>query len=131
VDRSEDALPNTLRAAIALLVVQAVLLVAFTALIGYSLYRENPGYVYSRAFLPFEIFAIVWALVLVALGTRLARRRAWARGPVVALELLFLPLGYFFFQRGAGLVGIPMVVLAVACVGLLIAAPSRAALGIR
>jgi hypothetical protein len=119
-----------LRGAITLLVVQALGLLALVGLVAYALSRENPAYLYSRTFLPFELFAIVWAVVLVALGTRLARRRAWARGPAVALELLFLPLGYFFVQRGAGLLGIPMIVLAVACVGLLITARSRAALGI-
>jgi hypothetical protein len=131
VDRAEDELPNTLRGAIGLLVVQAAGLLVLAGLVGYALWRENPADPFSRAFLPFEILALVLAAVLALLGWQLGRRRAWARSPALALELLFVPLGYYFIQGGAAVVGVPMIVLALLCIGLLVAPASRAALGIR
>jgi hypothetical protein len=131
VERAEDVLPNTLRGAVGLLVLQAAGLLVLVGLVGYVLSREDPAAPYSRAFLPFALLALAWAALLAVLGWQLARRRAWARSPALALELLFLPLGYYLIQGGAGVVGIPMIILALACAGLLIAPASRAALGIR
>ena len=124
-------MPVTLRGAVALLVIEAVGLLILVGLVAYVDWHENPGRLYDRVLLPFEALAVVLAVVLVALGWQLARRRAWARGPVVALELLLVPLGYFFVQRGAAFVGVPMILLALACGALVIAPASRAALGIR
>jgi hypothetical protein len=59
--------------------------------------------------------AVVGALLLAFCARGLWRVAAWARGPVVAFQLLLALLGYTAaFQYGAPPVGIPMLVLAAA-----------------
>jgi hypothetical protein len=128
---SRVSFPTTLRGAVALILVQAAALAALVGSIVVIVLREDPGKVVDRALLPFEILGLVLAVVLAALAWQLARRRAWARGPVVVLELLFLPIGYYLIQVGATWVGIPVIFVAAGCVALLIAPASRTALGIR
>ncbi len=127
---SRGPLSVTLRGAVALLLLQASGLAVLLAIVVYLTLRENPGLVLDRVLLPFEVLALVFAVVLAALAWQLTRRRAWARAPVVVLELLFLPIGYYLVQVGLAWVGIPVIFAAAGCVGLLIAPASRAALGI-
>jgi hypothetical protein len=59
--------------------------------------------------------AVVGALLLAACARGLWRVASWARGPVVAFQLLLALLGYTAaFQYGAPPVGIPLLVLAAA-----------------
>jgi len=59
--------------------------------------------------------AVVGALLLAFCARGLWRVAAWARGPVVAFQLILALLGYTAaFQYGAPPVGIPMLVLAAA-----------------
>ena len=51
------------------------------------------------------------AIALGACAVGLSRVSAWARGPVVALQLLLAALAYTAFQAGQPLVGIPILVL--------------------
>jgi len=51
------------------------------------------------------------AVALAACAVGLARVSTWARGPVVALQLLLAALAYTAFQAGQPLVGIPVVAL--------------------
>jgi hypothetical protein len=71
------------------------------------------------------------AVVLGLLGVQLARCRAWARGPAVALELLLVPLGYYMVVGGAAWLGVPAIAAGLACTLLLLAPATRTALGIR
>jgi hypothetical protein len=121
----------TLRGAIALILLESTALAVLLGSIVYLVLREDPAKVTDRALLPFEILALVLAVVLAALAWQLNRRRAWARAPVVVLELLFLPIGYYLIQIGFGWVGIPVIFVAAGCIALLIAPASRTALGIR
>jgi hypothetical protein len=114
-----------------LILLQSTALAVLLGSIVYVVLRADPGKVTDRALLPFELLAFVLAAVLAALAWQLARRRAWARAPVVVLELLFLPIGYYLIQIGFGWVGIPVIFVAASCVALLIAPASRTALGIR
>jgi len=113
-----------------LILLQSTALAVLLGSIVYVVLRADPGKVTDRALLPFELLAFVLAAVLAALAWQLTRRRAWARAPVVVLELLFLPIGYYLIQIG-GWVGIPVIFVAASCVALLIAPASRTALGIR
>jgi hypothetical protein len=122
--------PRTLRIAIGLLLFQAIGILVLAGLVAAGVAQENPADLKGQEVLAPLIFAAVLALTLAALGWQLARRRAWARGPVVALELLFLPAGYYLLADVAWL-GAVVIVLALACIGLVIAPASRAALGIR
>ena len=77
------------------------------------------------------VFPAAMAVLLGALGRQLVRRRSWARGPAIALQLLLLPLGYSMVTGGAAWLGVPAMVAGLACTGLLVAPASREALGIR
>lgn len=119
----------TLRVAVALMFAQAVSLALLAVFLIAALGRDDTGAVVLDALLPFEILAWVVVVVLILLGWQLIRLRRWARGPALALELLFVPLAYYVI--GLRPVGIVVMVSALACVGLLIARASRTALGIR
>jgi hypothetical protein len=130
VDQREDGLPHTLRGAVALLFLHALSLTVLVGFLLLTMLRADPAMVLSRVILPFEILAVVLAAVLAALGWQLLRRRAWARGPVLALELLLVPFGYYLIQLGSTWLGLAVIGTAVGCVALLIAPASRTALGI-
>src|SRR2546429_9665146 len=117
----------TLRGAIALLLLQAPGLVVLLVLVAVP----AAGRVLDATILPFEILALVFAAMLVGLAWQLARRRAWARSPAVTLQLLFMPFAYYLIHVGAAWAGIPVLLSALACVVLVVAPATRAALGIR
>jgi hypothetical protein len=121
--------PGTLRGAIGLLLAEAtavVLLVAY--LVDKDLTAEN---VVWRDALIVTGFAAIIAIVLGVLGWALTRRRAWARGPAVALELLVLPIGGYMISGGLAWLGVPVLVLGLLGVGLLVAPATREALGMK
>jgi uncharacterized protein (TIGR03382 family) len=70
------------------------------------------------------------AALLAALAWQLTRRRSWARGLAIVLELLLLLLGYTMVSGGAGWAGIPLMALSLGGAVLLLAPSSREALGI-
>jgi hypothetical protein len=117
----------TLRGAIALLLLQAVGLVALLVLVAVG----ASGKVLDATILPFEVLALAFAALLLVLAWQLARRRAWARSPAVTLQLLFMPFAYYLIHVGVAWAGVPVLVSALACVVLVVAPASRAALGIR
>ena len=67
------------------------------------------------------------AIALGACAVGLARVAAWARGPVVALQLLLAALAYTAFQAGQPVVGIPVLVLVAAELYLLATPEARLA----
>jgi hypothetical protein len=119
----------TLRVAVALMFAQAVSLALLAVFLVAALGRADTGRVVLDALLPFEVIAFVVVIVLGLLGWQLLRRRRWARGPALALEVLFVPLTYYLV--GLRPVGILVIASALVCVGLLIARASRTALGIQ
>jgi hypothetical protein len=76
-------------------------------------------------------FAAATTVLLVVLCWALLRRRSWARGPAIVLELLLLPIGYYLIRAGADWLGVPVLLLGIFGAGLLIAPATREALGIR
>jgi hypothetical protein len=59
--------------------------------------------------------AVVGAVLLAACARGLYRVSSWARGPVVAVQLMLALLGYAAaFEYGARPIGIPLLVLAAA-----------------
>jgi hypothetical protein len=120
--------PTVLRVAIWLMFLEA-LGVAVAA--GYFAYESatQPAVSFGTA-ATVALWPAGTAAVLAVLGWLLARRRAWARGPAVVLELLFLPIGYYMVGGGLAWLGVPVMILGLVCAGLLLAPSSRAALGI-
>ncbi len=75
----------------------------------------------------FALFAVMFAVVTVAL----ARRQAWARGLAIVLQLMLAAVGYYMIQGDLTIVGVVVLLLAVTGVVLLLAPSSREGLGAR
>ncbi len=71
------------------------------------------------------------AVLLAGLGLLLSRRRGWARGPAIVLQLLLLPIGYYMIAGGVPWLGVPVMLFGLVCAGLLLAPATRLSLGIR
>jgi hypothetical protein len=119
--------PGAVRAAVALLAVEALGLVGVAAFLVFDTIAGDPHSV-AGALLG-ALFALLGAAVLLAAGRGLLRLRPAARTPVVVLQLLALPVSYSLgFQAGRVAVGGPMLLVALAVLYLLFTPPARAAL---
>jgi hypothetical protein len=123
---SRPPAPATLRWAIALVVLETVLVWGYVAFLGYEsavTHARGGGLVTGY----FAAYAVAFA----GLAWALARRKSWARGPVILLQLFLLAIGYYMIRGGLAPVGIAVLLLAVTCIGLLLAPTTREALGVR
>jgi hypothetical protein len=123
----DPALPPALRAAVAVVGVQAV------GLLGLALFLVAKTLVSTTASVAGALlgagFAVLGGLILGACARGLRHARPAARTPVVVLELLSLPVGYSLaFQAGRVAYGAPILVLAVTVLYLLFTPPARALL---
>jgi hypothetical protein len=76
-------------------------------------------------------FVALMAAVFGLLAHALWRRRAWARGPGIVLQLLLVPIGYSMASAGMAWAGIPVIVLGLGGAAALIAPTTREALTAR
>jgi hypothetical protein len=72
----------------------------------------------------------LYAVALPALGWALLRRRKWVRAPLIVVQLLWIGIGAIVVG-GSPVVGTVIIVLAVACVVLLLTPGVREAIGAR
>ena len=121
--------PATLRWAIVLLGVQAILLVGVLALLIYADVRSTSTSTTGATGL--TVFAALFAALFGLFVWALTGRRAWARGPAIVLDLLFIPIGFSLITSDLPIIGIPVLLLAGGTVALLLAPATRAALGAR
>ncbi len=113
-------MPLTLRAAIVILWLQFLALVGLLAIFAVYVARTQTALgLYVGFFL--LIFALVWLFAVLAMG----RRRAAARGAVIALELLIMAPAYYMITGGRPLLGAAIGVSALAVIGLLVAPPTN------
>jgi hypothetical protein len=120
--------PTTLRAAVGLLLAQAVVV---ALVVAFLVYKDFTAPVASwRDAMIVTGFAALIAVVLGALALALTRRRSWARGPAVVLELMLLPIGWFMISGGLAWLGVPVFLLGLLGAGLLVAPTTREALGV-
>ena len=124
---SDDDGPLSLRLAVLLLWVEAALVGVLAVLDALKLVTGHPEKPGLAAVLVAMVAAV--ALLLALLGRWLARRRRWARGPAIVLQLMALPVAYFMVT-GEGSVatrvgGVLVAALALAGAGLLLAPDSR------
>ncbi|MEQ7006237.1 hypothetical protein ABN028_08540 [Actinopolymorpha sp. B17G11] len=118
--------PATLRAAAALSAVEAVAAVGFgTWLALESLVQAPRGLAIAVGT---GVFVVAVGVGLGVLGWGLFRARHWSRGLTVVLQLLMLPIGYELTSAPTTLVGIGMLVAALATLALVLAPVSTAAL---
>jgi hypothetical protein len=106
----------TWRTAVGLVLVETVLVWAYVALLVVAGNWRLVGY-----------FAM-WAVAFAGLAWALARRRRWVRAPLIVLQFLLAASGVTV-QGGAVVLGVVLVVLAVAATGFLVAPATRATLG--
>lgn len=118
-----------LRAIVGIMSVQVVALAAVTS---WLLYHDLASEV-TTARIAGSVtgYAACMTALFAVAAAGLARRRRWARGPAIVLELLQVPIGYNLTAAGGYPVGVPMLALSVACAVLLFAPATRAELGIR
>jgi hypothetical protein len=123
-----DEVPATLRWAVWVLYVESVGVLAVTGLLIYDAIRIKTTHVAGAA--GAIAFPFLVAVALAGFGWALRRRRAWARGPAIVLQLLMLPVGYYMISGGAAWAGVPVIGLGLIGAVLLFAPASREALGI-
>jgi len=74
--------------------------------------------------------ANILAALMGGLGWMLWRRRAWARGPAIVLQLLLVPIGYTMVSGGLWL-GLVVMAVGLCGAGTLLAPATRASLGMK
>jgi hypothetical protein len=127
-DPTPTGAPATLRWAVGLLAAQAVGVAAAAAFLGYEDVTAPATDRGSAAAV--TGYVAVMAALLALLAWALWRRRGWARGPAVVLELLQVPIGYYMTVGGLAWLGLPVLLAAAVTAGLLVAPATRAALGV-
>jgi phosphoglycerol transferase MdoB-like AlkP superfamily enzyme len=119
---------GSLRVAVWLLGVETL---ALTVLVGLLAYADLTAAAQSaRGAVASTIFAAALTAALGALTVALYRRRRWARGPAIVLQLLLLPIGYTMVTGGAAWLGVPTLICGLASAASLLAPATRAALGL-
>jgi hypothetical protein len=121
-----DGLPSTLRWAIWLLFAEGAGLVALAVFLVVVAFTGTSQSATSAVAL--VIFTLLMAVFLAGLGYALTRRRRWARGPALVLQLLLLPIGYSNVTSGIKALGIVMIVIGLAGCATLLAPATSAAL---
>jgi hypothetical protein len=100
------------RAAAAVLLLQAVFVVVLSALLAFEGFQPD-----AVDRLGAEILALIGvasAVVLGLLARGIAAGRRWARGPVVVVELICLPIAWNIIQNDKWYAGVPLGVSAIA-----------------
>jgi hypothetical protein len=119
--------PVSLRTALLLLGAQTVVLALLTVLLIYAaLAGGGSG---AGTAVGTIVFTALLAALLGWFTWALFRRRAWARGPAITIELLLVPIGVTMIGGGLPGIGIPTIILGLVGAGSLIAPTTREALG--
>jgi hypothetical protein len=127
-DESEPA-ATSLRWAVRLLIVEAAALGVVTVWLIYELATTTATSV--RGAVLVTVYAGLMAALFGLLGRALHRRRAWARGPAIVLELLLIPIGYYMTTGGVAWLGLPVIAFGLVGAGMLLAPSTRASLGLK
>jgi hypothetical protein len=118
----------TLKWAVWLLLIQATGLAFVTATLVYlNLTAEKTSLAMA---LSTTVYVALMTAAFAFLGASLSRRKRWARGPAIVVELLQVPIGYTMSTNGLPAVGVPVLVLGLLSAGLLLAPATRQELGL-
>ena len=119
--------PAGIRAAAALVLAEAAGLVATAAVLLVLAFAHTTTRLWAAVAI--VGFALLGAVVLAGCGRGLLRLRPSARSPVILVQLLAVPVGYSLgIQAGRVLVGVPILLVAIAVLVLLLLPSSRQAL---
>jgi hypothetical protein len=127
VDKVE-ASPTTLKVAVWLLLLQAAALALLTLYLVYLDVTATSSSVEGAV--STTVFVGLMAAAFTVVGVSLSRRRRWARGPAIVVEMLQVPIGYTMLTHGLPVVGAPVLLFGVVGAGLLLAPSTRRALGL-
>jgi hypothetical protein len=98
---------------------------------AYLVYEDITGEATDlRAAIFVTLYAVAMAAALGGLAYALSRCRPWARGPVVALQLIMVPIGYSLATGGRPWLGVPVALVGLVIAGLLVTPSSTKALGV-
>ncbi|MQA24805.1 MAG: DUF2127 domain-containing protein [Micromonosporaceae bacterium] len=127
-EQAEDVSPVTLRWAIGLFVAETAAVVAMT---GFLVYESVAGAVANQGLATFITwYTAAYAAAFCVTAWGLSRRKRWSRTPALVLNLFLIPIGYYMTQGGLWWLGLPLIGYALVVAWLLIAEPTREALGI-
>ena len=119
--------PATLRFAVWMLAGEAV---ALLALLAFLLYKDFTGTAETaQGAVAVTLYTATFVVILGGLAFALHRRRRWARGPAIVLQMLLIPIGYTMAASGLPALGIPVMVIGLAGAGILLAPATREAVG--
>ena len=104
---------------------------ALAVLVVFLVYKDLTGSPTSaRGAALVTLYPAAFGALLGLLAWSLYRRRRWARGPAIVLQLLLLPLGYAMATGGAPLFGVPIMIVGLVGAGALLAPGTRHILGV-
>jgi hypothetical protein len=131
-DRADDVAPVTapvtLRWAVGLFLAETLAVVGATA---FLVYENLAGAASNRGLGTFIMwYTAGYAAAFCVTAWGLARRARWSRTPALVLNLFLLPIGYYMTVGGLWWLGLPLIGYALLVAYLLVAEPTRRALGI-
>jgi hypothetical protein len=118
--------PASLRTALLLLVAETLLLGLITVFLVYA--DINGQAASAMTAIGSTVFAALVTGLLGLLAWSLFRRRAWARGPAIVLQLLLVPIGVTMLTGGVPVVGVLTILIGLVGAGSLLAPTTRGAL---
>lgn len=119
--------PTGVRAAAAVVLLEAVALTGVAVMLLVLAFIHTTTRLWAAVAI--VAFALLGAAVLALCARGLLRLRPSARSPVILVQLLALPIGYSLgIQAGRALVGVPILIAAIAVLVLLMTPSSRQAL---
>jgi hypothetical protein len=119
---------STLRWAVRLIALHALCVLGVAVLFTYGSFTQKGMSTASVVATPLIFF--FFAAVFAGLAVALHQMRGWARAPSIVLEMLLVPIGWYFVSAGVPAVGIPVVLTGIVGAGLLLAPSTREALGL-
>jgi hypothetical protein len=124
-----NSTPTTLRWAVRLMMVETAALAVVTVWLVYEIATTTATSV--RGAVLVTTYAGLMAALFGLLGWALNRRRAWARGPAIVLEMLLIPIGYYMTTGGVAWLGLPVIAFGLVGAGMLLAPSTRTTLGLK
>jgi hypothetical protein len=121
--------PATLRWAVRLLFAEGAGLALLTLVIVYLDVTSDATFL--AVALSFTGYLALMTVLFLGVAAALRRRRRWARGPGIVLQMLQMPIGWTMLTHGQPLIGAPLFALGLIGAVLLFAPSTRLALGIR
>jgi hypothetical protein len=119
--------PATLRLAVWMLAGETVVLLA---VLVFLLYQDVTGAAdTAQGAAAVTLYTALFVVVLGGLAWALHRRRRWARGPAIVVQILLIPIGFTMAASGLPALGVPVLVIGLVGAGTLLAPATREAMG--